>query len=112
VIALGGPGNGFPREDGFDIVVASEVMAIFCLATSLRDLKERLARIIVAYTRDRETDPRRDLQAHGAMAVLLKDALASRTWCRRWRTTRPSCTADRLPTSRTAATPSSPRRRP
>ena len=75
VIALGGPANGFPREDGFDIVVASEVMAIFCLATSRRDLKERLARIIVGYTRDQKPIRAADLQAHGAMAALLKDAI-------------------------------------
>src|SRR5437870_8905214 len=52
VISLGGPGNGYPREDGFDIVVASEIMAIFCLATSLKDLKERIGKIVVGYTRD------------------------------------------------------------
>ena len=75
VIGLGGPGNGFPREDGFDIVVASEVMAIFCLATSRRDLKERLGNIIVGYTRLLEPIRARDLQAHGAMAALLKDAI-------------------------------------
>ncbi len=75
-IALGGPGNGYPRQDGFDIVVASEIMAIFCLATSLDDLKERLGSIVVAYTRTREPVRARDLDAHGAMTVLLKDALA------------------------------------
>jgi len=73
---LGGPGNGFPRQDGFDIVVASEVMAIFCLAGGLRDLKERLGRIVVAYTADRTPILARDLHAAGAMTVLLKDALA------------------------------------
>ena len=76
VVGLGGPGNGFPREDGFDIVVASEVMAILCLATSLKDLKERLGRIVVAQTRSRQPVRARDLKVHGAMAVLLKDALA------------------------------------
>jgi formate--tetrahydrofolate ligase len=76
VVSLGGPGNGFPREDGFDIVVASEIMAIFCLATSLEDLKERLGNIVVAYTRTREPIRARDLNANGAMTVLLKDALA------------------------------------
>jgi formate--tetrahydrofolate ligase len=76
VVALGGPGNGFPRQDGFDIVVASEVMAIFCLATSVEDLKERLGNIVVAYTRSREPVRARDLDAAGAMTVLLKDALA------------------------------------
>ena len=75
-VGLGGPANGFPRQDGFDIVVASEVMAILCLATSLRDLKERLGRIIVAETRDRRPVRASDLKVHGAMAVLLRDALA------------------------------------
>ena len=75
VVSLGGPGNGYPREDGFDIVVASEVMAIFCLATSRKDLKERLGNIIVAYTREQTPVCARDLQAHGAMAALLKDAI-------------------------------------
>ncbi|MBK9741009.1 MAG: formate--tetrahydrofolate ligase [Actinobacteria bacterium] len=75
-IALGGPGNGYPREDGFDIVVASEIMAIFCLATSLRDLHERLGSIVVAYTTSKQPVRARDLHAHGAMTVLLKDALA------------------------------------
>ena len=74
-VGLGGPGNGFPRQDGFDIVVASEVMAIFCLATSLADLKERLGNIVVAYTRDKTPVRARDLKVHGAMTVLLKDAL-------------------------------------
>jgi formate--tetrahydrofolate ligase len=75
VVSLGGTGNGYPREDGFDIVVASEVMAIFCLATSLHDLKERLGNIVVGYTRDQKAVRARDLNAHGAMTVLLKDAL-------------------------------------
>jgi formate--tetrahydrofolate ligase len=74
-ISLGGPGNGFPRQDGFDIVVASEVMAILCLATSLNDLKQRLGNIVVGYSRDQKPITARDLKAHGAMAVLLKDAL-------------------------------------
>jgi formate--tetrahydrofolate ligase len=72
--SLGGTGNGFPRQDGFDIVVASEVMAIFCLATSLEDLKTRLGNIVIGYTRDLKTVCARDLRAHGAMTVLLKDA--------------------------------------
>ncbi len=76
VVALGGTANGYPREDGFDIVVASEVMAIFCLSTSLEDLKKRLGSIVVGYTRDNKPVHARDLQAHGAMTVLLKDALA------------------------------------
>jgi len=75
VVSLGGPGNGYPRQDGFDIVVASEVMAIFCLATSLEDLKERLGNIVVGYTKAQKPVTARDLKAHGAMAVLLKDAL-------------------------------------
>ncbi|MFN7085559.1 MAG: formate--tetrahydrofolate ligase [Burkholderiales bacterium] len=76
VVSLGGPGNGYPRQDGFDIVVASEVMAIFCLATSLKDLKNRLGNIVVGYTRDQKPVRARDLKVHGAMTVLLKDALA------------------------------------
>jgi formate--tetrahydrofolate ligase len=76
VASLGGPGNGYPRQDGFDIVVASEVMAIFCLATSLEDMKKRLGSIVIGYTRDQKPVYARDLQAHGAMTVLLKDALA------------------------------------
>lgn len=74
-VALGGPGNGFPREDGFDIVVASEIMAIFCLATSIKDLKERISKIVVGYTRDLKPILAKDLQAHGAMTALLKDAM-------------------------------------
>ena len=73
-VGLGGVGNGFPREDGFDIVVASEVMAIFCLATSLIDLKERLGAIVIGYSRDRKPICARDLKVHGAMAALLRDA--------------------------------------
>ena len=75
-VGLGGPANGYPRQDGFDIVVASEVMAILCLASSLRDLKERLGRIVVAETRDRQPVRAADLKVHGAMTVLLRDALA------------------------------------
>ena len=75
VSSLGGVANGFPREDGFDITVASEVMAAFCLAESLADLEARLARIIVAETRDRRPVTAADLKANGAMTVLLKDAL-------------------------------------
>ena len=73
-IAQGGVNNGFPRQGGFDIVVASEVMAIFCLSTSIAEMKEKLGNIIVAYTRKREPIRARDLDAHGAMTVLLKDA--------------------------------------
>jgi formate--tetrahydrofolate ligase len=75
VIGLGGVGNGFSREDGFDIVAASEVMAILCLATSLPDLKKRLGNIVVGTTRDRKPVRAADLKAQGAMTVLLKDAL-------------------------------------
>src|SRR5467141_1872979 len=74
-VSLGGPGNGYPRQDGFDIVVASEVMAIFCLATSLEDLVERLGRIVIGQTRDRKPVTAKDLHADGAMSVLLKDAI-------------------------------------
>ena len=74
-VGLGGPANGYPRQDGFDIVVASEVMAIFCLADSLDDLKERLGNIVIGYTRGRQPVTARQLNAHGAMTVLLKDAL-------------------------------------
>jgi len=74
--SLGGVANGFPREDGFDITVASEVMAIFCLADGLADLQSRLGRIIVAQTRDGGPVTARDLKADGAMAALLRDALA------------------------------------
>jgi formate--tetrahydrofolate ligase len=76
VCSLGGVANGYPREAGFDITVASEVMAIFCLAKDLDDLKERLGNIIVAYTRNRKPVRARDLKAHGAMAALLKEAIA------------------------------------
>ena len=74
-VGLGGPTNGFPRQDGFDIVVASEVMAILCLSTSLQDLKQRLGNIVVGYTTDLKPVRAQDLKAHGAMTVLLKDAL-------------------------------------
>ena len=76
VSSLGGVANGFPREDGFDIVVASEVMAIFCLASDLNDLKRRLANIIVGQTRTREPVRAGELKTAGSMAVLLKDAIA------------------------------------
>ncbi len=75
VVGLGGKVNGQAREDGFDIVVASEVMAIFCLAESLKDLKHRLGNIVIGYTYDGKPVQARDLNAHGAMAVLLKDAI-------------------------------------
>ena len=75
VSSLGGVANGFSREDGFDITVASEIMAIFCLATDLKDLEERIGNIVVAYTRERKPVLAREIKASPAMAVLLKDAL-------------------------------------
>ena len=75
VDGLGGKTNGMPREDGYDITVASEVMAVLCLASDVNDLKERLARLVVAYTRDGKPVTAGDLHAQGAMAALLKDAL-------------------------------------
>lgn len=75
-VSLGGPGNGYPRQDGFDIVVASEIMAIFCLATDLDDLKKRLGSIVVGYTREREPVTAADLKAEGALTAILKDALS------------------------------------
>ena len=74
-VNLGGVANGFPREDGFDITVASEIMAIFCLANSIADLEKRIGNITVAYTRDKQPIFAKDLNAHGPMTVLLKDAL-------------------------------------
>jgi formate--tetrahydrofolate ligase len=74
-VGLGGPGNGYTRQDGFDIVVASEVMAIFCLAESVEDLKSRLGQIVIGTTREGKLIHARELNAHGAMTVLLKDAL-------------------------------------
>jgi formate--tetrahydrofolate ligase len=73
-IGLGGPGNGTPRESGFDITVASEIMAIFCLATDLDDLSRRIGNIVIGYTRDQKPVLARDVNAPGAMTVLLKDA--------------------------------------
>ena len=75
VVGLGGTGNGFPREDGWDIVVASELMAIFCLATSLADLKERIGRIVVGHTRDKVPVTAADLEAQDALTILLANAL-------------------------------------
>ncbi|MEM5527548.1 formate--tetrahydrofolate ligase [Gammaproteobacteria bacterium AS21] len=74
-IGLGGPGNGFTRTDGFDITVASEIMAIFCLATDMADLQQRIGNIVVAQTRDMQPITARELDADGAMATLLKDAI-------------------------------------
>ena len=74
MVGLGGPSQGVPREDGFDITVASEIMAVFCLATSLTDLKVRLSRIVIGYTYDKEPITVHDLEVEGALALLLKDA--------------------------------------
>jgi len=74
-VNLGGVANGFPREDGFDITVASEVMAIFCLSNNLKDLEEKIGNITVAYTREKKPVYAKDLKAHGPMTVLLKDAI-------------------------------------
>ena len=74
-INLGGVANGFPREDGFDITVASEIMAIFCLSNDLEDLEKRIGNITIAYTRDKKAVYAKDLKAHGPMTVLLKDAI-------------------------------------
>lgn len=75
-VGMGGPANGYLREDGFDIVVASEIMAILCLATSRKDLKDRLGKIVIGYKSDKKTPVyARDLNAHGSMAALLKDAI-------------------------------------
>ncbi len=76
VVGLGGLSNGYPRQDGFDIVVASELMAIFCLTESWADLKRRIGDIVIGYTRAKKPVTARELEAHGAMAVLLRDALA------------------------------------
>ena len=75
VSSLGGPGNGYPRETGFDITVASEVMAILCLAQDLQDLERRIGNIVIGYTREKTPITASDLSAHGAMTVLLKDAI-------------------------------------
>ena len=75
VVDLGGVANGYPRQDGFDITVASEIMAIFCLAKDLKDLEERIGNITIAYTRDKKAICAKDLNAQGPMTVLLKDAI-------------------------------------
>ncbi len=75
VSSLGGAGNGYPREDGFDITVASEIMAVFCLAKNLHDLQERLGRIVIGYTTDKKPVTAADIKADGAMAALLRDAM-------------------------------------
>ena len=108
VVGLGGKVNGVPREDGFVITVATEVMAILCLADSLADLKQRLGNILVAYTYDNRPVFARDLQAEGAMAALLRDAIQPNL-VQTLETRLPSCTAVPSPTLRTAATPCAPR---
>ena len=75
VCGLGGKASGVPREDGFDIVVASEIMAVLCLATDLADMKARLAKMVVAYSRSGQPVTAHDLKAEGAMAAVLKDAI-------------------------------------
>ncbi len=75
VVDLGGVANGYPRQDGFDITVASEIMAIFCLATDLKDLETRIGNITIGYTRDKKAVCAKDLNAHGPMTVLLKEAI-------------------------------------
>ena len=75
IVDLGGVANGYPRQDSFDITVASELMAIFCLATDLKDLENRIANITIGYTREKKPIQARDLNAHGSMTVLLKDAI-------------------------------------
>ena len=105
-VSLGGVANGFPREGGFDITVASEVMAILCLASDLKDLQKRLGDMIVAYRRDRSPVYCRDIKADGAMTVLLKDAMQP-IWCRRLKTILPLCMAVRLPILPMAVTRSS-----
>ena len=72
---LGGVANGYPRQDGFDITVASEIMAIFCLATDLKDLENRIGNITIGYTRDKQAICAKDLNAQGPMTVLLKEAI-------------------------------------
>jgi formate--tetrahydrofolate ligase len=110
VNSLGGVANGFPRQDGFDITVASEVMAIFCLATNIDDLKRRLGNIVVGHTRGREPVRAHQLNGHGAMAALLKDAIQPNLV--QTLENNPAFVAARSPTSRTAATRSWPPLRP
>ena len=111
VDGLGGRMQGVPREDGFDITVASEIMAVLCLATSITDLKERLSRMVVAYTYADQPVTAGDLKAAGAMTALLKDALKPNL-VQTLEGTPPSSTAAPLPTSPTAATPLWPPRPP
>ena len=75
IVDLGGVANGYPRQDSFDITVASELMAIFCLATNLKDLEERIGNITIGYTREKKSIQAKDLNAQGPMTVLLKEAI-------------------------------------
>ena len=106
VVGLGGPANGYPREDGFDIVVASELMAIFCLTESWADLKRRIGDIVVGHTREKKPvtarEPKRTARWPSCCGTRSRP-----TWCRRWSTPRFWCTVDRSQTSRTAAAQSS-----
>ena len=102
VCSLGGVSNGFARESGFDITVASEIMAIFCLAENLQDLERRLGDIIVGYRRDRSSVTANELKGNGPMTVLLKDAFAPNV-SRHWRTIQLLFTADHLPISHMVA---------
>ena len=104
VDGLGGKVNGTPREDGYDITVASEIMAVLCLASDVTDLKNRLARLVVGYTYAGKPVTAGDLNAQGAMAALLKDALKPNL-VRPWSTPRRLSTAAPSPTSPTAVTP-------
>ena len=102
-VGLGGPLNGIPREDGFDITVASEIMAILCLATDINDLKERLANIVVAYRYDRTPVYVRDLEIEGALTLILKDAI-NLIWYRQFMEHQPWYTVVHLPISLTDVT--------
>ena len=107
VLGLGGRINGVPRESGFDISVASEVMASLCLATDLMDLKERFKRIVVAYTYDGKPVTANDLKAAGSMALLMKDAIKPNL-VQTLKAPRPLYMVGRSPTSPTVPTASSP----
>ena len=102
-VGLGGLANGFPREDGFDIVVASELMAIFCLTESWADLKRRIGDIVIGYTRGEEAGHRPRARRRTARWRCCCATRSRPTWCRPSSTRRRSCTAVRSPTSRTAA---------
>ena len=109
VTSLGGVSNGFPRQAGFDITVASEVMAILCLALDMEDLQKRLGDIIVAYRRDRTPVYCARYQGRRRNGCAAGNRRCNLTWCKRWKTTRLSSTAAHSPTSPTVVTLSSPR---